>query len=292
MLKTKIGIIGGSGIYDIANVKDGMWIDVSTPYGDPSDQIFKGKLDGIEIYFLPRHGRGHIHNPSNVPYRANIFALKSLGVTDVISFSACGSLNDKFKPGDFVIVDQFIDRTFKREKTFFSDGCVAHVSLAKPVCNRLGALCQNVMEDLKLDYHVGGTYLAMEGPQFSTLAESLLYKNVWGCDVIGMTNMPEAKLIREAEMCYSPIAMVTDYDCWHPNHDNVEVSDIIHTLSKNVILAKSVITNLIKSINEDRDICPGKCDRALEYAIITEKSKITEIEKTRLSLLTNRIFNL
>ena len=231
MAVTKLGVIGGSGIYEIDGVENGNWETVETPFGMPSDQIFTGTLNGVDVAFLPRHGRGHVHNPSNVPYQANICALKMLGVTDIIALSACGSLSEDLKPGDFVLVDQFIDRTFKREKSFFNKGCVAHVSLADPVCGRISEICREAMHELRVRFHGMGTYLVMEGPQFSTKAESLLYRENWKCDVIGMTNMPEAKLAREAEICYMPIAMVTDFDCWHSDHENVEVSDIIKTLT-------------------------------------------------------------
>ena len=224
MTQTKIAVIGGSGIYDIDGLDGAEWTRVETPWGDPSDEILTGTLDGVPMAFLPRHGRGHVHSPSSVPYRANIDALKRLGVTDVISVSACGSFREKMAPGDFVVVDQFIDRTFAREKSFFGQGCVAHVSLAHPTCPRLGAACLGAAREADITVHDGGTYLAMEGPQFSTLAESRMYRDSWGADVIGMTNMPEAKLAREAELCYASVAMVTDYDSWHPEHGAVEVS--------------------------------------------------------------------
>lgn len=216
MTKTKIGIIGGSGIYQIDGLEDSSWAQVTSPWGRPSDAILTGRLDGVEMAFLPRHGRGHVHAPSDVPYRANIDALKRLGVTDVISVSACGSFREAMAPGDFVIVDQYIDRTFARAKSFFGSGCVAHVSVAHPTCSCLGDACEAAARDAGITVHRGGTYLAMEGPQFSTLAESRMYRESWGADVIGMTGMPEAKLAREAEMCYACVAMITDYDSWHP----------------------------------------------------------------------------
>ncbi len=276
MENIKLGIIGGSGIYDIDGVKDGQWISVDTPFGIPSDKIFMGILNDIHVAFLPRHGRGHVHTPSNVPYRANICAMKSIGVTDLIALSACGSLREDMKPGEFVIVDQFIDRTFQRPKTFFDQECVAHVSVADPVCHRLGDMCRKVMCDLGLTYHDKGTYITMEGPQFSTRAESILYKEVWNCDVIGMTNMPEAKLAREAEICYASIAMVTDFDCWHQDHDDVEVADIIKTLTANAASAKSLIKSLCAFADASREVCANGCDRALEYAIITDRTRISE----------------
>lgn len=233
MTQTKIAVIGGSGIYDINGLEGAEWLTVESPWGPPSDAILTGTLDGVEMAFLPRHGRRHVHAPSTVPYRANIDALKRLGCTDVISVSACGSFRDEMAPGDFVIVDQFIDRTIAREKSFFGTGCVAHVSVAHPTCQRLGDACETAARDAGINVHRGGTYLAMEGPQFSTLAESKMYRESWGADVIGMTNMPEAKLAREAELCYASVAMITDYDSWHPDHGEVDVTKIIETLMGN-----------------------------------------------------------
>ena len=242
--------------------------------------IFMGVLNGLDVVFLPRHGRGHVHNPSNVPYQANICALKMLGVTDIIALSACGSLREEMKPGDFVLVDQFIDRTFNREKSFFSKGCVAHVSVADPVCNRMSKICRQAMQELDVTCHDRGTYLTMEGPQFSTKAESLLYRENWKCDIIGMTNMPEAKLAREAEICYAPIAMVTDFDCWHSGHENVEVSDIIKTLTINAATAKSLVRTIVSLLSSKREPCNYGCDLALEHAIITEKAKFQMQKKS------------
>ncbi|MEE2655668.1 MAG: S-methyl-5'-thioadenosine phosphorylase [Pseudomonadota bacterium] len=289
MSKMKLGVIGGSGIYEIDGVQDGKWININTPFGNPSDQIYTGSLNDVSVAFVPRHGRGHVHSPSHVPYLANICALKMLGVTDIIALSACGSLKEDLKPGDFVLVDQFVDRTFKREKSFFTRGCVAHVSLAEPVCNRIVGLCKQAMVGLNLKYHSTGTYITMEGPQFSTKAESLLYREKWGCDVIGMTNMPEAKLAREAEICYASVAMVTDFDCWHPDHDNVEVSDIISTLAQNASSAKNLISKVTEKIVEEREQCEHGCDRALEYAIITDRSKISLEEKKMLEPIAGRL---
>ncbi len=272
-MKTKIGIIGGSGVYDIDGLENAEWVQVDSPWGAPSDQILTGQLNGIDMAFLPRHGRGHVHSPTDVPYRANIDALKRLGVTDVISVSACGSLRADMAPGDFVVVDQFIDRTFAREKSFFGSGCVAHVSVAHPTCPRLGAACLTAAQDVGVTVHNGGTYLAMEGPQFSSLAESKLYREVWGCDVIGMTNMPEAKLAREAELCYASVAMITDFDCWHPDHDSVDVSDVIATLGANSANARAVVAQLTTLLSPDRAPCPHECDRALEHAIMTAPAK-------------------
>lgn len=269
MTAPKIAVIGGSGIYDIEGMTDAQWTTVETPWGAPSDAILTGVLDGVEMAFLPRHGRGHVHSPSTVPYRANIDALKRLGCTDVISVSACGSFREEMEPGDFVVVDQFIDRTFAREKSFFGTGCVAHVSVAHPTCPRLSDACESAAKDAGVNVHRGGTYLAMEGPQFSTLAESKMYRESWGADVIGMTNMPEAKLAREAELCYASVAMITDYDSWHPDHGEVDVTQIIKTLQGNAALARSLVARLPTLLGAEREACPHGCDRALEYAIMT-----------------------
>lgn len=265
-MKTMIGVIGGSGLYDIDGLEGAGWVNVKTPWGEPSDQILTGRLHGIPMAFLPRHGRGHRLSPTDVPYRANIDALKRLGCTDIISVSACGSLRSDYAPGDFVIVDQFIDRTFAREKSFFGAGCVAHVSVAHPTCPRLGAACAQAATGVRV--HIGGTYLAMEGPQFSTLAESRMYR-AWGADVIGMTNMPEAKLAREAELCYASVAMVTDFDCWHPDHGAVDVAQVIATLTVNSGHAKTMIAALPKLLDATRAPCHHGCDRALDHAIMT-----------------------
>lgn len=273
MTKTKIAVIGGSGIYDIDGLEGAEWITVETPWGAPSDQILTGTLNGVEMAFLPRHGRGHVHSPSTVPYRANIDALKRIGATDVISVSACGSFRENMEPGDFVIVDQFIDRTFAREKSFFGTGCVAHVSVAHPTCPRLSAACLAAAIDAGITVHDGGTYLAMEGPQFSSIAESKMYRESWGADVIGMTNMPEAKLAREAELCYASVAMITDFDSWHPDHGAVEISDIIATLTGNADKGRALVSRLPALLGPDREPCPDGCDRALEYAIMTAPEK-------------------
>ncbi len=267
---TMIGVIGGSGIYDIDGLENAEWTSVESPWGAPSDDILTGTLDGVPMAFLPRHGRGHVHSPTTVPYRANIDALKRLGVTDVISVSACGSFREEMAPGDFVIVDQFIDRTIARENSFFGTGCVAHVSVANPTCPRLGDACETAARDAGITVHRGGTYLAMEGPQFSTLAESKMYREVWACDVIGMTNMPEAKLAREAELCYASVAMITDYDSWHPDHGEVDVTQIIATLMSNADKGREMVRRLPALLGVDRAPCPYGCDRALEFAILTQ----------------------
>ncbi|WP_323770921.1 S-methyl-5'-thioadenosine phosphorylase [Antarctobacter sp.] len=273
MTDTMIGVIGGSGIYDIDGLEGAEWRAVDSPWGTPSDEILTGTLYGVKMAFLPRHGRGHVHGPTTVPYRANIDALKRIGVTDVISASACGSFREEMAPGDFVVVDQFIDRTFGREKSFFGTGCVAHVSVAHPTCPRLGDACYTAAKDAGITVHKGGTYLAMEGPQFSTMAESKMYRDVWGCDVIGMTNMPEAKLAREAELCYASIAMVTDYDSWHPDHGAVDITDIIKTLTGNADKGREMVRRLPALLGADRAPCPHGCDRALEYALLTAPEK-------------------
>ncbi|PCJ73660.1 MAG: S-methyl-5'-thioadenosine phosphorylase [Rhodobacteraceae bacterium] len=268
-MDTMIGIIGGSGLYDVEGLEDAKWGTVQTPWGDPSDQILTGTLDGVKMAFLPRHGRGHVQTPSSINYRANIDALKRIGVTDVISVSACGSFREDMAPGDFVVVDQFIDRTFAREKSFFGPGCVGHVSVAHPTCPRLSDACFKAAKAEGITVHMGGTYLAMEGPQFSTLAESKMYREVWGCDVIGMTNMPEAKLAREAELDYASVAMITDYDSWHPDHGEVDINEIIKTLFGNADKARGMVKRLPALLGATRDVCEHGCDRALEFAIIT-----------------------
>ncbi|MEM0935129.1 MAG: S-methyl-5'-thioadenosine phosphorylase [Pseudomonadota bacterium] len=289
MQKTKIGIIGGSGLYEIDGLDDATWRAVETPWGAPSDEILTGTLDGVPMAFLPRHGRGHVHTPTSVPYRANIDALKRIGVTDVISVSACGSFREAMAPGDFVVVDQFIDRTFAREKSFFGPGCVAHVSVAHPTCPRLGEACAEAARDAGVTLHAGGTYLAMEGPQFSSLAESKMYREVWGADVIGMTNMPEAKLAREAELCYATVAMVTDYDSWHPQHGEVDISDIIAVLTNNAEKARAVVGRLPALLGPDRAPCPHGCDRALEFALLTAPEKRDTALLAKLDAVAGRV---
>ena len=263
-----IGIIGGSGLYDIDGLEDKTWRQVATPWGMPSDALLFGKLDGVQCVFLPRHGRGHPLSPTHLNYRANIDALKRCGVTDVISLSAVGSLRGDLPPGHFVIVDQFIDRSFAREKSFFGEGVVAHVSMAHPVCARLGDTLESAARGLSLPVTRGGTYLVMEGPQFSTKAESELYRQ-WGCSVIGMTNMPEAKLAREAELCYATVAMVTDFDCWHPDHDHVTVDAVVKVLMDNADKARALVRAVVPQIGAQRALCPANCDRALDNAVIT-----------------------
>ena len=288
-MKVKIGIIGGSGVYNLDGLENPNWIRVKSPWGKTSDEILTGNLNDIELAFLPRHSRNHNISPSDIPYQANIDALKRLEVTDIISVSACGSLNENYKPGDFVLVDQYIDRTFKREKSFFGAGCVAHVSMAHPTCERLSNLLFEAGKKINLNIFKGGTYLTMEGPQFSTLAESLLYKNVWNCDVIGMTNMPEAKLAREAEICYASLSMVTDFDCWHPDHDKVEVSDIIRVLTQNSSNAQSLIKELTSNISKERELCEYGCNTALDNAIITPLDHRDKDLETKLDAILKRV---
>ena len=287
-MDTMIGVIGGSGLSEIDGLEDAAWRTVDSPWGTPSDQILTGRLDGVAMAFLPRHGRGHVHSPTTVPYRANIDALKRLGVTDVISVSACGSFREEMAPGDFVIVDQFIDRTFAREKSFFGTGLVGHVSVAHPTCPRLGAACLEAGRAAGVTMHDGGTYLAMEGPQFSSMAESHMYR-AWGCDVIGMTNMPEAKLAREAELCYASVAMITDYDSWHPDHGAVDITEIIKTLGANSANAKGLVARLPALLGADRAPCPHGCDRALEYAIMTAPDKRDPALVAKLDAVAGRV---
>lgn len=264
-----LGIIGGSGIYHLEGLTDTHWEKVQSPFGEPSDDLLFGRLNGEQLVFLPRHGRGHTLSPSDINYQANIDAMKRVGVTDLISVSAVGSLREDLKPGMFVIVDQFIDRTVSRARSFFGKGCVAHLSLAHPICSRLAQIVYQSAQQLGIESALGGTYLAMEGPQFSTYAESQMYRS-WGCDVIGMTNIPEAKLAREAEICYTTVAMVTDYDCWHPDHDNVTVQQIIETFSGNAAKAQKLLQTAIPAILKDTSGASCPCHRALDNAIITQ----------------------
>ncbi len=278
--KIVLGIIGGSGVYDIDGLTNTRWQKIESSFGEPSDELLFGELAGQQMVFLPRHGRGHRIPPSEINFRANIDALKRAGVTDVISVSAVGSLKAELKPGMFVIVDQFIDRTFARNKSFFGSGLVAHVSMAHPVCNRLGEHLELAAKNSGIEAVRGGTYLVMEGPQFSSVAESELYRS-WGCDVIGMTNMPEAKLAREAQMCYATVAMVTDYDCWHPDHDNVTVDAIIKVLLTNADNARSLVKNVATSVDTDTRSATCSCKSSLDNAIITapEARDIKMLEK-------------
>ncbi|TMH01568.1 MAG: S-methyl-5'-thioadenosine phosphorylase [Betaproteobacteria bacterium] len=283
-----IGIIGGSGLYDLPGLSDTRWVCCDTPWGAPSDEIFVGRLGDAQLAFLPRHGRGHRIPPGEVNYRANIAALKSLGVTDVLSLSAVGSLRADLPPGSFVIVDQFIDRTFARDKSFFGVGLVAHVALAHPVCTRLGDHLQRALAAQALPHARGGTYLVMEGPQFSTLAESRLYRS-WNCDVIGMTNMPEAKLAREAELCYASVAMVTDFDCWHPAHDAVTVDAIVKVLLGNAAQAQRLVVQLADALAHDQRAADCACRHALDHALITAPSARDPAMVEKLRVIAGRV---
>ena len=288
-MTNKLAIIGGSGLYDVEEFKDREFLDVKTSWGNPSDKILKTEYKGKEVYFLPRHGRGHYISPSKINFRANIDALKQLGVSDIVSVSAVGSLKENLQPGKFVIVDQFIDRTFARNKTFFDDEIVAHVSMAHPTSNGLMNACEESIKKSGIDYQRGGTYLVMEGPQFSTFAESNLYRN-WKADVIGMTNMPEAKLAREAEIRYASVSMVTDYDCWHPDHENVDVQKVIKVLLENAAKAKDMIKNLIDCY--EKSIEPNDpTNNCLDVAIITAPEKRTEKTKNKLKFIAGRVLD-
>jgi|TARA_B100002052_G_scaffold228126_1_gene210562 5'-methylthioadenosine phosphorylase len=289
MTINKLAIIGGSGLYDVEEFKDREYLDLNTAWGKPSDQILKTKYNNKDVFFLPRHGRGHYINPSNINFRANIDALKQLGVTDIVSVSAVGSLKEILSPGKFVIIDQFIDRTFARNKTFFDDEIVAHVSMAHPTSNGLMNACEEAIKKEKIEYQRGGTYVVMEGPQFSTLAESNLYRS-WKADVIGMTNMPEAKLAREAEIRYASVAMVTDYDCWHPDHENVDVQQVIKVLLGNAAKAKNMIKNIINIFEKHIDT-NDPTNNCLDVAIITDPKKRTKKTIEKLKNIAGRILN-
>ena len=289
MTMNKLAIIGGSGLYDIEDFKDRELLNIKTPWGNPSDQILKTIYNDKEVFFLPRHGRGHFISPTKINFRANIDALKQLGVTDIVSVSAVGSLKEDLQPGKFVIVDQFIDRTFSREKTFFDDEIVAHVSMAHPTSSGLMNACEHAIKESKIDYQKGGVYVVMEGPQFSTLAESNLYR-LWNADVIGMTNMPEAKLAREAEIRYASVSMVTDYDCWHPDHENVDVQQVIKVLLGNAEKAKNMIKCLID--NFENHIDPkDPTNNCLDVAIITSPEKRTKKTIEKLNTVAGRVLN-
>ena len=289
MANNKLAIIGGSGLYDVEEFKSRELLDIKTPWGDPSDKILKTNYNEKEIYFLPRHGRGHYINPSKINFRANIDALKQLGVTDIVSVSAVGSLKEELSPGKFVIIDQFIDRTFARNKTFFDNEIVAHVSMAHPTSIGLMNACEEAIKKEKIDYQRNGTYVVMEGPQFSTLAESNLYRS-WKADVIGMTNMPEAKLAREAEIRYASVSMVTDYDCWHPDHENVDVQQVIKVLLENAAKAKNMIKNLV-DIFENHIDPKDPTNNCLDVAIITTPEKRTQKTKDKLKTVAGRVLN-
>ncbi|MED5622056.1 S-methyl-5'-thioadenosine phosphorylase [Ideonella sp. BN130291] len=283
-----MGVIGGSGLYDLPGLTDTRWVHCDTPWGPPSDEVLVGRLAGAPIAFLPRHGRGHRIPPDEVNYRANIHALKSLGVTDVLAVSAVGSLRRDLPPGTFVVVDQFVDRTSGRAGSFFGTGMVAHVAMAQPVCGRLGDHVQASLQAADVPHRRGGTYLAMQGPQFSTLAESRLYR-AWGCDVIGMTNLPEAKLAREAELCYAAVAMVTDYDCWHPDHDTVTVDAIVRVLLANAGQAKELVSGMVRQVVNDAAAPECACRRALDHALITAPSARDPVLLDKLRVVAGRV---
>ena len=289
MKKRKLGIIGGSGLYKMEGFEKTKWKKIQTPWGEPSDEVLIAKLDKEEIFFIPRHSRGHKINPTNINFRANLDAMKQLGVTDILSVSAVGSLKEELEPGKFVIVDQFIDRTFARVSTFFDEEIVAHVSMAKPVSPGLSDCCESALKKLNIKNQKGGTYVVMEGPQFSTLAESNLYRS-WNADVIGMTNMPEAKLAREAEIRYCTVAMVTDYDCWHPDHDEVDVSMVIQTLMKNAANAQNMIKEIIKSF-KDCSVEKDPANDCLDVAIITDPKLRTKKTIKKLTNIAGRVLN-
>ena len=289
MANNKLAIIGGSGLYDVESFKDRELLNLNTPWGNPSDQILRTTHNNKEVYFLPRHGRGHAISPSKINFRANIDALKQLGVTDIVSVSAVGSLKENLKPGMFVIVDQFIDRTFARHKTFFDEDIVAHVSMAYPTSKGLMNTCEEAIKKEKIEYQKGGTYMVMEGPQFSTLAESNLYRS-WNADVIGMTNMPEAKLAREAEIRYASVSMVTDFDCWHPEHDSVDVQQVINVLLGNAEKAKNMIKNIIDIFEKHID-SSDPANNCLDVAIITAPEKRTQKTKDKLKTIAGRVLN-
>ena len=289
MANNKLAIIGGSGLYDIDEFKEREFLKLETPWGKPSDEILKTKYNDKEIFFLPRHGRGHVIYPSKINFRANIDALKQLGVTDIVSVSAVGSLREDLPPGKFVIVDQFIDRTFARSKSFFDDEIVAHVSMAHPTSNGLMNSCEEAIKQENIEYQRGGTYVVMEGPQFSTLAESNLYRS-WNADVIGMTNMPEAKLAREAEIRYASVSMVTDFDCWHPDHENVDVQQVIKVLLGNAEKAKKMIKNIIDNFESHIDP-KDPINNCLDVAIITAPEKRTQKTINKLKTVAGRVLN-
>jgi 5'-methylthioadenosine phosphorylase len=287
-MNNMLGIIGGSGLYELQGLRDTRWVRCETPWGDPSDEVLLGRLGEAQLAFLPRHGRGHRIAPGDINYRANLHALKSLGVTDVLSVSAVGSLREDLPPGTFVVVDQFVDRTVGRAASFFGTGLVAHVGLAHPVCGRLGDHVEQALRAGGVPHRRGGTYLAMEGPQFSTLAESRLYRS-WGCDVVGMTNQPEARLAREAELCYAAVSMVTDFDCWHPGHSSVTVDAILQVLSANARQAQALVTRVSDPVRSDGAASACACRSALTHALITAPSARDPAMVDKLRVIAGRV---
>jgi 5'-methylthioadenosine phosphorylase len=290
MTKSVLGIIGGSGLYDLPGLENKRTKAVTSPWGMPSSEVHLGEIGGLPVAFLPRHGAGHAYSPTDINYRANIDVLKRVGVTDLISVSACGSLRDDLPPGTFVIVDQFIDRTFAREKSFFGAGCVAHVPMADPISPRLADRLEEAAKAESIPYSRGGTYIVMEGPQFSTRAESFLYRQ-WGCSVIGMTNMPEAKLAREAELSYATVAMVTDFDCWHDDHTDVDIADILRVMKDNSEKAGRLVARFAADFPREHEACPLGSDRALENAIVTAPSARDPILVAKLDAVAGRVLN-
>jgi 5'-methylthioadenosine phosphorylase len=290
MTKSFLGIIGGSGLYDLPGLENKRKVKVPSPWGEPSSDVHLGEIAGLSVAFLPRHGAGHVQSPSSINYRANIDVLKRIGVTDLISVSACGSFKEELPPGHFVLVDQFIDRTFAREKSFFGEGCVAHVPMADPVSPRLADHIEAAAKAEGIAHTRGGTYLVMEGPQFSTRAESYMYK-AWGCSVIGMTNMPEAKLAREAELCYATIAMVTDFDCWHEEHEDVDMTAIIRIMKDNSEKASRLVSRLAADFPREHEPCPIGSDRALEHAIVTSRDARDPALLAKLDAVAGRVLN-
>ncbi|MFM8645051.1 MAG: S-methyl-5'-thioadenosine phosphorylase [Actinomycetota bacterium] len=287
-LSAKLAIIGGSGLYNLPELSKQRWERVKSPFGEPSDDFLFGELSGVPVVFVPRHGRGHVLSPSDINYRANIDGLKRCGVEDIISVSAVGSLDGSLEPGMFVLVTQYIDRTIHRESSFFGNGCVAHVSLAHPITEQMLPYLQDAARKTNLRCHLGGTYLAMEGPQFSSFAESQMYRS-WGCQVIGMTNMPEAKLAREAEMCYSSVCMVTDYDCWHPGHASVSVADVVKVMHENSRNAQQLVAHAVPLIANARDRSSWLGRRALDNAIITAPEARSEELMKQLDAVAGRV---
>ncbi|WP_321502121.1 S-methyl-5'-thioadenosine phosphorylase [Breoghania sp.] len=290
MTKSVLGVVGGSGIYELPGLENAEWVKVESPWGEPSDELRIGEINGLKVVFLPRHGRGHTYAPNDINFRANIDAMKRVGVTDLVSVSAVGSLKEELAPGTFVLVEQFIDRTVTRPSSFFGAGCVAHVSMAYPVSPKLVDIIEGAARAEDILYRRGGTYLAMEGPQFSSLAESHLYRS-WGCDVIGMTNMPEAKLAREAEICYATVAMVTDYDSWHPDHGEVDITMIIRVLKENAHNAQRLVSRIARDFPREHPVCPIGSDTALEHALMTAPDKRDPDLLQKLGAIAGRVLN-
>ena len=286
-----LGIIGGSGTYGLEDMANPKWIAVETPWGEPSSEFLFGELEGIQAVFLPRHGTGHRIPPSDINYRANIDALKRCGVREILSVSACGSFREEMAPGDLVVVDQFVDRTRSRAGSFFGTGCVAHVPFANPTCARLAGTLESAARDAGANVHRGGTYVTIEGPQFSSYAESKIFRAILGCHVVGMTNLPEARLAREAEICYATLAMVTDYDCWHPEHGDIDINSIREVMQQNAARARRSIANIARAHARDRPVCAEGCERALEHSIITHPGARDPALVGRLDAVAGRVLS-